>query len=682
MLRAVAALAIIGFAAGAAAPSPASLGSSLTFLYQNDLDWTKAPEHKGAILLKAQTHAQAVASCDALGETLLVPSGAHFSSDIRAQLAFLAFKKQFPAGQQFWVSAAGKACRSIDALGLVLPSACSRKLPALCSQSAPFRSTDNQDTSERFHTTVTSGGRAFIGYRDHLSFRFMGVRYGNTPQRFTYSTVFSGAQKAFNNTVKGSQCMQTAGGGSEDCLFLNIFTPFLPSAATRKSELRPVLFHIHGGAYTGGSANDGTFDGGSFASRGDLVVVDINYRLSTLGYLALADGVTNGSFGISDQVTALDWVRANIASFGGDPDRITLVGQSAGASSVRILMASPKAIGKFSAAIPMSNLAGLNFATIFSDYPTIEQEVQQSAIPILALTGCNTTTSTAATLACLRAFDAQKLVNLPTIVRTPVVDGTYITSSQLPVDGSAPVARVPVLMGIMRDDGAAFIGFPTNANLAQQVASIISTVPASNIINSGLFDPPTGPNATLNVFNVTSRITTNIEFRCLDLASVFSSVKRKLFPNMWFYQFDRSYQTPGFNPNFPTCDPPKDDAHPLGDTTKEYFHCHSGELYYAWGTLGQFSLPFRDSLDLPFSQFVQDHWISFAHTHDPNPDPALLLVRGYTETLKQLARTGRWQPVTTRNLRMKIFDTPARFEAFQEKAQCDFLGFPLDFYEH
>ncbi|KZV87962.1 carboxylesterase from carbohydrate esterase [Exidia glandulosa HHB12029] len=510
----------------------------------------------------------------------------------------------------------------------------------------------------------------------------MGVRYGNTPQRFTYSTVFSGPEKTFNNTVKGSQCVQASGGGSEDCLFLNIFTPFIPSASTKKSELRPVLFHIHGGAFTSGNANDGTFDGGAFSSRGDIVVVDINYRLSTLGFLALDDGVTNGNFGISDQVTALNWVRANIAAFGGDPDRITIVGQSAGASSVRILMASPEAIGKFSAAIPMSNLAGLNFATIFSNYLTIAQEVQQSAIPILALTGCNTTTSNAERLACLRAFDAQKLVTLSTTVRTPVVDGKFITSGQLPVDGSAPVAHVPVLMGIMRDDGAAFIGFPTNTNITQQIGSIISTVPATNIMASGLFDPPSGPNATLNVFNVTARITTDIEFRCLDHASVFSSVKRKLFPNLWFYQFDRSYQTPGFNPNFPTCDPPVDDAHPLGDTTKEYFHCHSGELYYTWGTLGQFSLPFRDGLDLPFSQFVQDHWTAFAHTHDPNPDPALLIARGYTATLQQLARTGRWEPVTTRNLRMKIFDTPARFEAFQESKQCDFLNFPLDFYEN
>jgi carboxylesterase type B len=234
-------------------------------------------------------------------------------------------------------------------------------------------------------------------------------------ERFTYSTVYSGHQKVFNATSYGSQCMQAGGGGSEDCLFLNIFTPFIPRRATDKG-LKPVIFHIHGGGFTGGTGNDATFDGGNIASRNDVVVVDINYRLSTLGFLALSDGHTNGNFGISDMVTALEWVQKYISAFGGDPNRITIAGQSAGAASVRVLLGSPKAIGKFSAAIPMSNLAGLDYATQFSLYPTISVAVANTASPIIALTGCNNT-SNAAILACLRAYDAQKLVTLSTTAR-------------------------------------------------------------------------------------------------------------------------------------------------------------------------------------------------------------------------------------------------------------------------
>jgi carboxylesterase type B len=97
-----------------------------------------------------------------------------------------------------------------------------------------------------------------------------------------------------------------------------------------------------------------------------MVMVASNYRLSTLGYLALKDGKTNGNFGLADQITALEWVRQNIHHFGGDPDRITIFGQSAGAGSVRAMIASPKAAGKFSSAIMLSNLGGINYGTSYS----------------------------------------------------------------------------------------------------------------------------------------------------------------------------------------------------------------------------------------------------------------------------------------------------------------------------
>lgn len=170
------------------------------------------------------------------------------------------------------------------------------------------------------------------------------------------------------------------------------------------------MFWIHGGAFTSGEGSDTLFDGGSLVSRGDVVVVTINYRLSTIGFLALDDGKTKGNFGLADQILALDWVHEHITAFGGDPSRITIFGQSAGAASVRALMASPKAIGKFAAAIPMSNLAGSNFAATYSNYFTIPQEVALAVNPILKETGCDTASDQ---LACLRAFDPHQLVALP-----------------------------------------------------------------------------------------------------------------------------------------------------------------------------------------------------------------------------------------------------------------------------
>lgn len=152
------------------------------------------------------------------------------------------------------------------------------------------------------------------------------------------------------------------------------------------------------------------------ASRGDVIVVTINYRLSTLGFLALEDGVTNGNFGLADQIAALDWVRAYITPFGGDPDRVTVFGQSAGAGSVGTLLGSPRAIGKFAATIIMSDPATTSCMTGYTSYCTIPEEVTEVVDPILEEIACNATDAAGA-LACLKAYDAYELVSLTNVAR-------------------------------------------------------------------------------------------------------------------------------------------------------------------------------------------------------------------------------------------------------------------------
>ncbi|CDO70485.1 hypothetical protein BN946_scf184569.g28 [Trametes cinnabarina] len=658
----------------AAIPSPSSLRSDISLLYNNDLDLTTAPTHRSALLLSSPSfHQDAAKACETLGETLLPINKTFFKNDLVPLLRYQDFQGTFSSSQQFWVANEGPICQVINAQGIVSSSlTCLRVLPALCSQSAGF----HVDSSPKTSFTVSSQDLTITGFRDQTSFRFYGIPYANPPARWEYPTAYTG-----NTTIDarsfGSQCVQAGStSGSEDCLFLNIWTPFIPGPNSR-APLKAVMFWIHGGAFTGGTGSDPTFDGGSLASRGDVVVVTINYRLSTLGFLALDDGKTNGNFGIADQIIALEWVREHIAAFGGDKDRITIFGQSAGAASVRALMGSPKAIGKYAAAVPMSNLAGANYATTYSLYYTIPQEVSLIANPILAAVGCNTTGS--GVLDCMRAVDAHTLVNLPTVARFLVVDGTFITSKQLPVDGSGPVANVHTMMGFMRDDGAAFIGYPTNGNLT---AGLIGASLNTTVANNPLFPEPTGPNVTLNVFNVTARVTTDIEFRCLDQATAFSGVSHNLFKSVWFYEFNRSYQTPGFDPNFPVCEAPITPEHPFGDTSQEYFKCHSGELYYVFGTLPA-NRPYRDDQDLPFMQRMVDVWSSFARTFNPNPDPRFLAARGFTSTAQQLAKESSWEPVTkanllgspVRELQWNSFMTP-----FGQLEQCQFLGFPITFY--
>ncbi|KAK7682772.1 hypothetical protein QCA50_014155 [Cerrena zonata] len=588
----------------------------IRLLYHNDLDLGTVSEHRSVLILDKRSHSSAVSACAELSERLLDVNEAIFSQEITPVLHSETFQGTFVARQNFWIASNGKDCRAVDEDGHVSNVSCATQLPALCSQSAE----DGAIPAPQNIINVTSRDLTFTGFRDVRSFRFLGIPYANKPDRFTYASEFTGSRSIIATQFE-SPCVQMENpSSSEDCLFLNIYTPILPQGTIPKSYLKPVMFWIHG------------------------------------------DGKTNGNFGLADQVLALDWVHEHIAAFGGDPDRITVFGESAGAASVRALMASPKAIGKFVAAISMSNLAGLNFASPYSSYLTIPQEVAHVVNPILNETGCTTASDQ---LACLRAFDAHELVALPDQASSLVVDGTFITSDQLPLSGSNPIANVHTMMGIMRDDGLPFIPVPTSGNLTQALvdAKASSKQPSDS-------DPVT------NVFNVTTRVATDVEFRCLDQATAFSMVKHNLVKRAT----NRLLSTLT----------PLDAKHPsttiilLEIPDKEYFKCHGGETFYAFGTLTSTTgRPYRDDKDLPFMQQTVDIWTSFAHTHNPNPDPAFLIAKGFPDNAAQFKAMSKWEPVTIENVNgkpLRQLQSPSFMTEFREKEQCEFLGFPLAFY--
>ncbi|MFB7916314.1 carboxylesterase family protein [Streptomyces sp. NPDC056061] len=133
----------------------------------------------------------------------------------------------------------------------------------------------------------------------------------------------------------------------EDCLNLAVTTP------ARDAGARPVMVWFHGGGFSSGAGLMDWYDGGALATEGDVVVVAVNYRLGALGYLCL-DGLSEGNLGLYDQLEALRWVRTHIAGYGGDPDDVTVFGQSAGALSIRLLLDLPEARGMFHRAILQS----------------------------------------------------------------------------------------------------------------------------------------------------------------------------------------------------------------------------------------------------------------------------------------------------------------------------------------
>ncbi|KAJ7500289.1 cholinesterase [Mycena galericulata] len=671
------------YKARATIPTSTSVGSDLWLLFQNDLDWHTTAEHTSSILISSRTHTDAVSSCTKLGESLTPTNGTFFDSDIKELLAFVSLQTGASPLQKYWVgssdSAEGQLCPVATTFGLSKAS-CTESLPALCANSAPNRVSGQTDLSPTWQVQVESGEFSVTGTRDHISFRFLGIPYANEPARWTYSSVYTGPPTLSALTF-GSPCAQVGGSGMENCLFLNIFTSFLPAKNTPSSSLKPVMFWIHGGAFTGGEGSDSIYDGGSLVSRGDVVVVTINYRLGALGFLALDDGVTNGNFGFADQITALNWVHEHIASFGGDPNRVTIFGQSAGAGSVRALLGSPPAFGLFAGAIAQSNLAGFGFASTYSEYFTIEQEISVAAAPFIVEVGCSNSTN-AEVLACLRAAPWQTLQNAPDAPKFLVVDGKFITRDRLSVDGKGPAAsNVHAIFGWMAGDGVDFAGsFPQSTTT--QLASIEGIGIAANLstaaLDSGLFPRPSTGNETLDTFNVTSRVSTDGEFVCLDQATAHSASIHNVFKSFHTYQFERSYM--GFEPIPGICDPPATPTHPFGDPSLPYFQCHSGDLNFNFGNLGQASLPFRDEHDQVFEQVTVDAWSAFARTFNPNPDAAFLAARGFSNTTAALKAWGLWEDVKSA-VPVRVLSVPSRGSGWLEQAQCDVLGFPLDFYE-
>ncbi|KAG0159256.1 hypothetical protein PDIDSM_6778 [Penicillium digitatum] len=656
------------------AVSPRSLDSDISILIHNDLLETESPlSVSGILVLDARPWQEATESCQKLGETLWGTDSNYQTT--QRDLDYLVFQDKYARNQRFWTASDHRKLSTIDTTGRVNQASANEKLPVFCTQSAPFSNHTFQDTSAQWQVTVHSNDEDLTGFRDRFSFRFLGIRYAKQPRRWEYSEVYKGTDKKVSALNYGSECTQGTT-GSEDCLFLNVWTPYLPkNDQASKSQLKPVMLWIHGGAFTSGTGSDPTFDGGNLASRGDVVVVTINYRLGTLGFLALDDGKTNGNYGLADQMTALEWVRQNIQDFGGDPDRVTIFGQSAGAASVRALLASPAARGKFAGAIMQSNLGGLAYGKTYSKYFTIAQEMNVVGNAILNETNC---TSAASPVECLRQLPGSTITNLADSARYLVVDGVYLRTSELDLTNPASTANVPLMIGTMRDDGAAMIGYPTGEETLESFLNQ-SGLPDS-VASSQLFPVPSTANTTLDIFNISSRIATDGMFRCIDEATAHTASRTHFFSDVYYYEFNRSYQMPNWSPNAPVCNAPLTDEFPNGDPSQEYFKCHSGELFYVFGSFHRQGLPFRDEYDLPFGQYVLDSWASFTRVARPTPDLAFLKARGYKNTTRELEATGLWEPFS-KGGQLRLLQWPSVMQDLDELEQCRVLKLSLGYFD-
>jgi len=259
----------------------------------------------------------------------------------------------------------------------------------------------------------------------------------------------------------GPICMQAAGRGgaaqkmSEDCLYLNVWT-----AAKSASERRPVLLWIHPGGYTSGSGSAPGTNGEALAKKG-VVVVTINYRLGALGFFAYPELTkesgrnASGNYALMDQTAALKWVQKNIAGFGGDPKRVTVDGDSAGAASIGNLMGSPRTKGLFQRAIAESGAwIGLSVA-----HTNTLAEADQAGVKSAAAVGAHS-------LADLRAMPGSGILKIR--AGGPIVDGWFLPEDVGTVFAQGRQNDVPVLLGSNKDEGTFFLQPTTAAKYIEQ----------------------------------------------------------------------------------------------------------------------------------------------------------------------------------------------------------------------
>ena len=236
---------------------------------------------------------------------------------------------------------------------------------------------------------------------------------------------------------------------SEDCLYANVWTP-----AKSADEKLPVLVWIHGGGYFAGSATERLHHGDNLAAKG-VILVSFNYRLGAFGFMAHPDltkespNHASGNYGLMDQVAALQWVHRNIAAFGGDPSRVTIFGESAGAGSVNCMQATPLTKGLFQGVIAESGSAFSRFGFGGGSSKSLA-EAEREGVSFAQGMGANT-------IAEMRAIPAERILvaakSVPFGVYAPITDGYVLPEDVYAIFSEGKQNDVPVLVGSNSDEG-------------------------------------------------------------------------------------------------------------------------------------------------------------------------------------------------------------------------------------
>ena len=377
---------------------------------------------------------------------------------------------------------------------------------------------------------------------------------------------------------------------SEDCLYLNVFSP--EKSEAESSELLPVIFYVHGGSLTTGQSSYSEYRGEDLAKRG-VVFVNFAYRLGVFGYYAAEDlkeespNGTTGNYGLLDQIAALKWVYDNIEAFGGDPKRITIAGESAGSSSVNALCVSPLTEGLFNYAIAESSsvLAKKPFHT-FRDY----EDAIKTGDEVRAEFGVSSTAE-------LRKSPASELVKTKTQNSDMTVDGYAITEQPYLTYEKGNNHEMALLNGFNMKEADAFLlnTKATKDNYEELMAEDIGDYAHEM--------------ATVVPYDLPQRD----QHFIIDAMGEAKGALNVVYSAMWFsysHYLWNNYMVEQGRPAY---------EYYFTKSNNSLSNYHAGEIPYAYGNLRRHP-GLYDGEDYKLSDIMQSYWVNFAYTGNPNKE--------------------------------------------------------------
>jgi para-nitrobenzyl esterase len=374
---------------------------------------------------------------------------------------------------------------------------------------------------------------------------------------------------------------------SEDCLYLNLWTSNLDGP-----QPKPVMVWIHGGSNISGSGRETPYDGANLASK-EVVVVTINYRLNIFGFLAHpqlsaeSPQASSGNYGLLDQIAALEWVQRNIAAFGGDPQRVTIFGESAGAVDVAYLMASPLAEGLFHRAISQSG----GYAV--ADFRTLAEE-EVRGVKLAEAVGLGESEDQ---LANLRSIEAGKLMAeafqaFPNgLGSAPNTDGWVLTEAPGHLFKAGRQHDVPLMIGVNSNEWTTLRYYTPKLDLNGFGTALMYTYGDQAEQAFALYPAETEE----DLQGATDDWLTDLWF--VGPSKLMADWMDNVPSATYFYVFSRRLPVPG------------------GDDLGAY---HAAELAYVFDNLDDEPWVPRQEYDTELAEIISAYWVQFATTGDPN----------------------------------------------------------------